>query len=841
MKTRWSSALSIVLLGVLTLSSIGDVHVVMAASACNAAAFVTDVTIPDGTYVNPGSTFSKTWRLKNVGTCSWSTSYGVVFVSGERMGANSPVALPRYVSPGQSIDVTVTMVAPTSSGTFRGYWKLQTGSGAQFGVGAAYSNPFWVEIRVRGASTSTVVYDFVAEMCSGTWGYEGGPIPCPINVSKKDYGYVQRVENPVLETGASAGAPALLTIPQNKYNGAIHGEFLVDDIFRGDHFQAIIGCQYQAYNCSVTYQIEYLQGDSMVTLWRFKEQYDGLYYQVDLDLTPIANRKNAILILTVWANGPSTGDQPLWVAPRIVRNINAPSGTPDTPTPAPGTATLTPIPGTGTPGATLVPGCDRAQYVSDITVPDGTTFAPNAPFTKTWRLKNVGSCTWTTGYKLAFVSGDRMGGVETLIPETVVPGQTVDVGVNLTAPNLAGSYRGYWELRNPSGALFGIGSNFDQAFYVDIKVSGSTAGTTALDFTNTVCGATWVSGAGTLPCPGTSGDIRGYVMPVTGPVLENGVTDPRSGLLTVPQSVLNGFIKGTYPPFTVRAGDRFQALLNCQYGAADCFTIFKLDAQIVGGSLQNIFTIGERYDGLYYQVDADLTALAGKNVNFILSMLANGDATGDRAVWVAPRIVRSSSTGGDSGTAVPTTAAATGAAATPTFTVVPATQTQPPTATTAPTTPTATPFGTGWILYNNAKYAFAFQVPPGSNISSQYDTGGRVFLPYTSGTNLTEKYLDLSVVEGASTCKSPYSNPSGTSQTVTYNGVQFLKETGSEGALSNIYDWTGFSTVKGNACISLTFVLHSINPGVYPTPPAVFDAAAESAIFSTIVSTYGNQ
>jgi len=63
------------------------------------------------------------------------------------------------------------------------------------------------------------------------------------------------------------------------------------------------------------------------------------------------------------------------------------------------------------PASTPPPaGCDRAQFISDVTVPDGTTFAPGAAFNKTWRLKNVGTCTWTTSYSLVFDSGEKMGG-----------------------------------------------------------------------------------------------------------------------------------------------------------------------------------------------------------------------------------------------------------------------------------------------------------------------------------------------------------------------------------------------------------------------------------------------
>ena len=64
----------------------------------------------------------------------------------------------------------------------------------------------------------------------------------------------------------------------------------------------------------------------------------------------------------------------------------------------------------GTQSAAALPACDWAQFVADVTVPDGTTFAANQTFTKTWRLKNIGFCTWTTSYALVFDSGNSMGG-----------------------------------------------------------------------------------------------------------------------------------------------------------------------------------------------------------------------------------------------------------------------------------------------------------------------------------------------------------------------------------------------------------------------------------------------
>ena len=143
---------------------------------------------------------------------------------------------------------------------------------------------------------------------------------------------------------------------------------------------------------------------------------------------------------------------------------------PTTPTP---TETGLPLTPTNTPTITVteIP-CDRASFVKDVTIPDGTDFAPGDNFTKTWRLKNTGSCTWTSGYSLIFDHGDSMGGPASkqLTAGTVAPGQTVDVSVDLTAPNASGTYKGYWKLRNPSGVVFGIGSSGDVAFYVEIDV-----------------------------------------------------------------------------------------------------------------------------------------------------------------------------------------------------------------------------------------------------------------------------------------------------------------------------------------------------------------------------------
>lgn len=184
--------------------------------------------------------------------------------------------------------------------------------------------------------------------------------------------------------------------------------------------------------------------------------------------------------------------QPDQSSPTDVATDQPVTPTAPTQTPVPTTATSiptnTPIPPTASqtplPTATAVSYCDWVTFITDVTIPDGTKVAPGETFTKVWRLKNRGTCTWTADYMLVFVRGDQMGGTTAVhLPGNVAPGQTVDVSVTLIAPDKRGGYVGYWMLRNPSGALVGYGVSANQAFYVDIEVENLPYG----EVTGNIC------------------------------------------------------------------------------------------------------------------------------------------------------------------------------------------------------------------------------------------------------------------------------------------------------------------------------------------------------------------
>jgi len=151
-------------------------------------------------------------------------------------------------------------------------------------------------------------------------------------------------------------------------------------------------------------------------------------------------------------------------------------------TPAP-TATITPTPtlsGSPTPAATRAvvvnpSSGDNAIYMDDVTIPDGTVVTAGSTFVKTWKVKNTGTTTWTKDYQLIYLDGvmgtDSLQAVKLTAP--VAPGETVDISVNFTAPEVNGSYISYWKMYSAAGFVFG------EAFNVQFVVGTPSVTATA--------------------------------------------------------------------------------------------------------------------------------------------------------------------------------------------------------------------------------------------------------------------------------------------------------------------------------------------------------------------------
>jgi hypothetical protein len=305
------------------------------------------------------------------------------------------------------------------------------------------------------------------------------------------------------------------------------------------------------------------------------------------------------------------------------------------------TFTNTPIPATAT--ATPVP-CYLASFVSDVTIADGSSFMAGEIFVKTWRIKNAGSCTWSTNYKIYFLSGNAMSAPASVnFPKTVKPGETVDLSVTMVAPGNTGDYSGNWMLSAQDGTVFGVNLGSNVPLTVKIKVASVPKLNDAnaiYDFIKNHCAAQWRTNAGFITCPTASFDYKnGTISRSYAPIIENGLADDEGALITIPAIGGDGFIQGQFPKMVIHSGDHFKATLLCTYQKPKCSVTFELLYMEYGiNTVTSLGTWNKIYDNSFLPVDVDLSALDGKDVIFFLKVHSQGDSTDDFAQWMAARV-----------------------------------------------------------------------------------------------------------------------------------------------------------------------------------------------------------
>lgn len=298
--------------------------------------------------------------------------------------------------------------------------------------------------------------------------------------------------------------------------------------------------------------------------------------------------------------------------------------------------TVTPSPQPGTPTPTSSEPCNQASFIGDVTIPDGSVLPPNSVFIKTWELKNTGSCTWDKSYAVVFAGrGSSMSGAAaSQLPNEIKPGETARVSVTLRAPEEPGEYQGYWMLRSGDNKAFGTGAKGGSPFFVQITVAESYA------FAEHICSAKWTTGAGELPCPSEQDSTRGYMQQVKDPTLEDGESREGLGLLAAPQPVAGGIINARYPAVIVPPESDFRATIGCHPDAKSCYMRFRVTYKVDGGDEQVLGEWNEGYEGGLTEAIRDLDTLAGRSVEFILSVVIIGPPDQARAIWFNPRIIR---------------------------------------------------------------------------------------------------------------------------------------------------------------------------------------------------------
>lgn len=579
-----------------------------AAGRCHWAAFVADTTVPDGTTFKPGASFVKTWRLKNIGTCAWSKYYSLVFTGGSQMGAPASVSMPVSVAPGQMVDVNVNMIAPTTTGSYRGYWMLKNASGVKFGIGTNADKAFWVDIRVDSPSTPPpnaqgLVLQGTVRRDSKT--VSGVDIYYSIGFAYPNGG--ERIATTNSEgrystfiplSGSAEGVTIWAKANGYTFEPAIYSWYHPAGLeSRTLDFVAAPGTPAPFPGPGASFDFGYRAGEAIWSSGAGVLPYPGAdgdsrgyvlqSHQTRLEDGRLDEEPNLVVSPQNVSNGYIQGAYPAYTV-RAGDRFRA------------------------SVGCVYGANCSvvfRIDYRID-----------NGPVTNFWvgAEKNEG--------QIYFIDKD-LG---------ALAGKNVTFILTVLANGSAEGNRAVWghpRIINTTPAATAT------PLPTTVPPLPPAPGT-VLDFTADLCAARWMTGASLGPqsCPFAEGDSRGFALRIEAPRLENGVTDSGPALLVAPQSKYNGYIQGFYPEYIVQPGDRFRASVGCAYGYS-CYVTYRLDYQINNGGIRTLWQWNEKNEGKIYQLDKDLSSLVGKKVRFILTLLAAGPVTHDRAIWGQPRIV----------------------------------------------------------------------------------------------------------------------------------------------------------------------------------------------------------
>ena len=168
----------------------------------DSAVLLEDVTVPDNTQMPRGEKFTKTWRFKNTGKCAWN-NYSIAFAAGDRMGAADSAPVPQ-TGAGDTVDISVDLVAPAADGVYTGYFELRNADDKPLFIGT--EKTFWVKI---------IIGDVIIQPTTAPSGTASGatPVSQPKGPASCKYvsspSYPNEIANLINSARAQAGLPAL--------------------------------------------------------------------------------------------------------------------------------------------------------------------------------------------------------------------------------------------------------------------------------------------------------------------------------------------------------------------------------------------------------------------------------------------------------------------------------------------------------------------------------------------------------------------------------------------------------------------------------------------------------
>jgi len=281
--------------------------------SCDSFAFLADVTIPDGTFILPGSPFKKQWAIKNTGTCTWTPEYSLVFLSGDALTDTLSVPLINEgtIAPGAMAVVAVNLTAPIEMRGYTSFWRVRNPGGQSFGAGPDRDKSLYAQIEVSSE------YHFMLNQCNAVWSNNNGLMYCPSGQDTTNGSYYL-VDKPQLENNLY-GAASLAMVPPSIQDGKISAKFAPVMTLPGSQFKTIISCAAGRTQCNahavVTYQVA--DGPEKVLAETYQE-FDGLTEPINVRLADFALENQLVrFTFSVDTNGGPEQDVIYFQDPRI--------------------------------------------------------------------------------------------------------------------------------------------------------------------------------------------------------------------------------------------------------------------------------------------------------------------------------------------------------------------------------------------------------------------------------------------------------------------------------------------------------------------------------------------
>lgn len=452
--------------------------------------YLADVTIPDGSSIVAGESFTKTWRVRNSGTSTW-RNCTLEHFSDERMDGPESVPLPP-LKPNETGEISLPLVAPAAPGRHRSTWKPRNGRGRLF------SFELYADIVVTPISRRDDAV-FVSHLTLPP----GEAVEVRRAVLK-----TWRVRNTgdstwdrhyrLLPIDDPLGGPASLSLPTVRPGGTADLSVTLNMPSKPGNYRS-------------TWQLHTPEGNafgpeieaSPAVITPTSPQRDGAAYVADITVLDGTRMQPGYTFTKTWRirnTGSSTWTEGYTLTATAANTIGGPAAVP-LPHTEPGAeadvsielvapeaiglhrSTWQPCSANGVPFGDILTveievvrlgTVDDAGYESDVTFPDGAVVAAGESIAKTWRIRNTGSSAWGPGYSLVFVADNKMNGPDSVPLPASLPGEMVEVTVPLQVPLAPGFQRSTWRARNDEGVLFG------DLLYIEIRVPvSSTPGSSA--------------------------------------------------------------------------------------------------------------------------------------------------------------------------------------------------------------------------------------------------------------------------------------------------------------------------------------------------------------------------